>query len=60
MMTRIHGKIVFECDECSDLLDTGEGEFQEALTALRDAGWRAHKAGADWCHECDQCRELPQ
>lgn len=63
MITRIHGKVVFECDRCGNSLETGEHAFQDALQAMRDAGWKAEKitAGApiqvaEWTHNCEECK----
>lgn len=55
MMTRIHGKIQFECDDCADVLDTETKDFQEAKAAFRAAGWRSTPTKGVWrdlCHEC--------
>jgi hypothetical protein len=55
MQTRIHGKIVFECDSCAESLDTQEGQFAEARNALREAEWKSHQRGGIWFHYCDEC-----
>jgi hypothetical protein len=57
MLTRIGGKIVFECDQCADTLDTEESDFGDALGVMRDSGWKAVKIGQDWSHRCDACKE---
>jgi hypothetical protein len=57
MLDRQKGEIVFECDGCSDTLETGEREFSEAKHALDAEGWRARKLGSDWMHYCPGCKE---
>lgn len=48
------GKIVFECDSCSEVLETGvrASEWTEAKACFDDAGWRAKQIGSDWIHSC--------
>jgi hypothetical protein len=55
MLTRIKGKVVFECDHCAETLDTDESDFGDALAVLRDSGWKAVKEGDEWSHRCDDC-----
>ncbi|HWS65679.1 MAG TPA: hypothetical protein VN325_23205 [Steroidobacteraceae bacterium] len=55
MITRVHGDIQFECDECAEVLDTRTSEFSEALTELKVEGWRSRKLGNDWSHYCEKC-----
>jgi hypothetical protein len=55
MIQRIHGKVTFECDRCGEVLNTAEGDFQDALQTLRESGWKAKKIGDDWTHICDEC-----
>lgn len=55
MLTRIHGKISFECDGCADVLDTDTRDFDEAMGALRAEEWRSQKHGQDWSHYCPMC-----
>lgn len=56
MLTRIHGKIQFECDDCSDVLDTEESDFSDALRAMRNEGWHSEKEADDWSHYCPRCK----
>jgi predicted RNA-binding Zn-ribbon protein involved in translation (DUF1610 family) len=51
---RIGGCVAFECDECGDVLETRETEFQEALAESREAGWRYL---GDELHSCPECDE---
>ena len=55
MLDRQHGKIVFECDDCGAVLETGESDFSDAVSAMRDAGWTSRKIGDVWTHKCEEC-----
>lgn len=57
MMTRTHGHLVFECDACGEVLETGKTDFVEALGVLRAANWVSRKTGDDWDHRCDECAD---
>lgn len=57
MITRIYGKIVFECDSCGDTLETETKEFDEALAQLRRENWKAAKFGDVWQHLCNECHK---
>lgn len=57
MLTRIHGKIVFECEGCSETLETDERDFSEAKDILDNSGWKARLTGRDWSHYCPLCRD---
>ena len=56
MLDRQKGDVVFECDGCGEVLETGQADFGAALSLLRRDGWRAVKAGDDWEHYCLACR----
>ena len=56
MIDRQFGKVVYECDNCGDGLDTEEREFEDALSVFRAAGWLAEKVGREWVHTCGKCR----
>lgn len=61
MMDRQHGKIVWECDGCHEVLETGESDFHEALGVLRDEGWLSRQvANMVWCHYCPECRRTEE
>jgi hypothetical protein len=53
MLTRVHGRIVFECDGCADTLETDTRCLHEARAILRRDGWRAVQVGDDWNHYCN-------
>lgn len=48
------GEVVFCCDACSETLETGEDEFDRALTTLRREGWHCHRHAktSEWMHFC--------
>ena len=52
--TTDRGKIVFQCDNCSVYEETGESDFNDALTIIKEQGWRAIKVGTEWKHGCDR------
>lgn len=59
MMDRQKGNIVFECDGCQDVLETGTADWGSAQNALKRARWSAVKVDeGDWEHYCDgaECR----
>lgn len=54
---RIYKNVVFECDECEDTFDTDTDNFEEAVKAVKDKGWRMFKnKNGDWEHYCSECR----
>jgi hypothetical protein len=56
VLDRQRGRIVFECDGCTDTLETGEADFEAARTELRSAGWIARSEAGVWCHYCEDCK----
>lgn len=56
MIDRQHGAVIFECDNCSEVLETGEDDFMAALAVMRRENWKAVKVGDDWVHSCPECR----
>jgi len=55
MLDRQHGKIVFECDSCNEVLETATGDFDDALAILKREEWKAQKIGQVWIHACPNC-----
>lgn len=55
MLDRQHNQIIFECDACSETLETGERDFDEAKEILDREDWKARKFGSDWYHSCPKC-----
>lgn len=57
MLTKIHGKHCFECDNCGDTLESDTDDFPDALRIMRSQNWQAKKIGQDWVHTCFGCTE---
>ncbi len=56
-ITRDNGEVVFNCDKCPEIVETGEEDFQEAFAGAKSEGWRAVKIGNEWEHRCPTCVE---
>jgi Fe2+ or Zn2+ uptake regulation protein len=56
MLDRQHGKIVFECDSCNEVLETETSDFDDALSILKREEWKAEKIGGVWIHACPECK----
>lgn len=60
MLDRQHGKILFECDGCGEVLQTDTGDFTAALALMKSDGWSNRRLGrgevADWNHYCPKCK----
>lgn len=54
---RIHGRVFFLCDECSEHLDTDEKDFDVAKEVLKSEGWMNFYDNDDriWKHICVEC-----
>lgn len=50
------GRWSFQCDECSERLDTNERELEEAVQAMEAEGWHPHLQMGHRCHACPACR----
>lgn len=60
MIDRQHGKIVFECDACSETLETETDDWSDANNQRKDCGWIAQQVGRDWVHFCsERCAHVP-
>lgn len=55
MLDNQKGCIVFECDNCGNVLETGARNFEAARNCLRRQGWHPYKEGNEWKHSCDDC-----
>ena len=53
--TRIHGRVVFSCDECAETFEPGTSDFDEARSMLENAEWRTAKIDGEWYHFCETC-----
>lgn len=52
-----YGNIVFSCDSCGEVLETGTSDFGSARNMLRRASWKPKKIGDDWVHACPGCQK---
>lgn len=43
------------CDFCSNVIDTDEYEWQNAIDNMKKEGWKVYKEKNDWLHKCDAC-----
>lgn len=57
MLTRIHGKINFECDGCGEVLDTEKRDFDEARAVAKSEMWTTNKIKDVWMHYCSRCAD---
>lgn len=55
MIDRQYGKIVFECDSCPEVLDTGTDDFSDACLMAKAEGWKTRKIANEWLHGCSKC-----
>lgn len=56
---RQDGRIVFFCDWCTNTLETGEADFQDALRVKKLEGWGSRKDGQEWIDVCEECKAEP-
>lgn len=55
MINRQHGKLVFECDSCSEIFEADTDDFAEAWAEAKREGWRSRKIANEWLHGCPTC-----
>ena len=55
MIVREAGLIIFNCDKCSDFVETEERGFEEAKLKLDAEKWHAVRVGLNWEHICPSC-----
>lgn len=51
------GALTFCCDNCGEVNDTGERDWNAALEEVKGEGWTIRKRGDDWQHFCPDCQE---
>jgi len=54
-MDRQHGRYVFECDSCDEVLDVHTKDWEEAKATMRRDGWHARLIADVWLHGCPNC-----
>jgi hypothetical protein len=47
--------IAFTCDNCGEVDDTQENDFQTAVVAIQMHGWTIRKKDGEWEHFCRTC-----
>jgi hypothetical protein len=57
MMDRQGGKFVFECDGCTEVLETNTGNFATAKELLDAECWRARRVKDEYEHYCPKCKK---
>jgi hypothetical protein len=57
MLEREKGEIIWCCDGCGEVLDTGTGNWDAARNVMKREGWRAKSVGDVWTHLCRNCSE---
>lgn len=56
MIDRQGGKILIECDSCSDVFSGDDGdEFAVVWAEAKRDGWRTKKIADEWVHGCPKC-----
>lgn len=55
MIHRTHGDITFECDDCSEILETSEDDWNTAWAMAKHDGWTSRKIADEWNHLCPDC-----
>jgi hypothetical protein len=55
MMDKQTSKFVFECDGCTEVLETNTSSFASAKELLDAEGWHARKVNDEWEHFCSRC-----
>jgi hypothetical protein len=57
MLDRQHGNVIFECDDCGEVLDTKTSNFEAAHNLMKRQGWAAQLVNEQWQHFCSQCKD---
>lgn len=50
------GEVRFVCDDCDDVLDTGEEGFLAARERLKAERWTTRQVDGEWTHRCPDCK----
>jgi len=57
MIERVRDEFLASCDSCSNTLDIQTSNFNEAVSELKDNGWRIKKIDGVFNHTCPVCLE---
>jgi hypothetical protein len=55
MIDRQKNNIIFQCDTCSEILETEQDDFHSAWNMAKREGWRVKKIETEWVHACPNC-----
>lgn len=55
MIDRQYGKLIFECDSCSETFEADTDGFAEAWAEAKRDGWKTRKIANEWLHGCQKC-----
>lgn len=56
MLDRQKGDVIFMCDECGEVMDSGTSDFDSALNLLKRERWQIKKIEGEWEHRCPNCK----
>ena len=51
-----YGKYIAVCDMCGDTLPA-EDTYNDAIRAIKEAGWSTKNADGEWINTCSTCEE---
>jgi len=53
MIDHQHGRIVLECDSCTEVVESERGEqWEDFWRRMKSDGWRSAKIADEWLHGC--------
>jgi radical SAM protein with 4Fe4S-binding SPASM domain len=58
-IARDNGDVVFECDQCGEILEGITSDFNAAWNRAKREGWKAVKQSDAWEHSCPKCSYRP-
>lgn len=57
MIDKQFGDYVLVCDVCEEEAEEHYDTFQDAITGIKELGWKSEKHNKGWKHICPNCRE---
>lgn len=55
IISKFSNDIVFDCDNCNELIDTGTKIFRDALDFIKSEGWIISRdEDGEWVHFCNE------
>lgn len=60
MLFKEGGDFIVECDECGNDEDLWTNDFQQAVRAIKEMGWRAECTDGEWEHYCYKCKDVDE